>query len=192
MKRNACVFIGSDKGLREEYIEETKVLAKELVKANYNLVYGGAKVGLMGVLADSVLELGGEVIGIIPKGLVHKEIVHNNLTELKIVSSMHERKTIFSKLSSCYITLPGGIGTLEETCEAITWAQLGIHIKPCGFLNINGYFNRFFSFLDHMIKEGFYKSSHKSMLIVEDNPQVLLEKINSFKPKEYKRWMKCV
>ncbi len=142
MKR-ICVFLGSDQGIRTDYLLSVKALAKELVARDLGLVYGGAKVGLMGVLADSVLELGGSVIGVIPQGLTQKEIVHDGLTELRVVSSMHERKAQMAELASGFITLPGGIGTLEETCEILTWAQIGIHNKPCGLLNVCGYYSSF-------------------------------------------------
>jgi len=149
--KKICVFLGANMGIREDYVLSAKRLAGEIVERNLGLVYGGAKVGLMGILADAVLELGGSVIGIIPKGLTQKEIVHDGLTELRVVSSMHERKAQMAELSFGFIMFPGGIGTLEETCEILTWAQLGIHNKPCGLLNIRGCYDHFIALLDNMV-----------------------------------------
>jgi uncharacterized protein (TIGR00730 family) len=188
MKR-ICVFLGSDMGVRTDYLLSTKQLASEIVKRDLELVYGAAKVGLMGVLADAVLELGGHVIGVVPKGLTQKEIVHDGLTELRVVSSMHERKAQMAELASGFITLPGGIGTLEETCEILTWAQVGIHKKPCGLLNICGYYDHLIAHLDNMVEQGFFGAIHRSLLIVKDNPKQLLDSLESYQPPDFKRWM---
>lgn len=188
MKR-ICVFIGSSIGKQTNYILQTKQLAKELVKRDIELVYGGAKVGLMGILADTVLELGGHVIGVIPKGLTHKEIVHDNLTQLKIVSSMHERKEKMSLLASGFIALPGGIGTLEEISEILTWAQLGIHNKPCGLLNTSGYYKHFIAQLDNMVKEGFLKEIHRSLLIENNDIVQLLDSLENYQKPNFKTWL---
>jgi len=188
MKR-ICVFIGSDMGKRTDYVRCTKQLAAEIVGRDLELVYGAAKVGLMGVLADAVLESGGRVIGVIPEGLTQKEIVHNGLTELRVVSSMHERKAQIAALSSGFISLPGGIGTLEETCEILTWAQLGIHKKPCGLLNVSGYYNHLIAHLDNMVEQGFFSPVHRSLLIVKDDPKQLFDSLMSYQPPDFKRWM---
>ena len=188
MKR-ICVFIGSSIGKQTNYILQTKQLAKELVKRDIELVYGGAKVGLMGILADTVLELGGHVIGVIPKGLTHKEIVNDDLNQLKIVSSMHERKEKMSLLASGFIALPGGIGTLEEISEILTWAQLGIHNKPCGLLNTSGYYKHFIAQLDNMVKEGFLKEIHRSLLIENNDIVQLLDSLENYQKPNFKTWL---
>lgn len=185
-----CVFLGSDIGIKAEYQESTKQLAKILVNRNIELVYGAAKVGLMGILADEVLSLGGKVIGVIPEGLKQKEVVHEGLTELIVVSSMHERKAKMAGLSSGFITLPGGIGTLEETCEILTWAQIGIHKKPCGLLNVAGYYDHLIAFIDNMVANQFFRDIHRSLLIVENDPEALLNRFEEYQPADFKRWMK--
>jgi len=189
MKR-VCVFLGSDMGVRTDYLLSVKYLAKEIVERDIELIYGGAQVGLMGALADAVLESGGRVIGVIPKGLTQKEIVHDRLTELIVVSSMHERKAQMAKLASGFITLPGGIGTLEETCEILTWAQIGIHKKPCGLLNVCGYYDNFVKFLDNMVEQGFFRPAHRSLLIIKDDPKKLFDNLEKYEPLDFKRWMK--
>ncbi|MEK8016630.1 MAG: TIGR00730 family Rossman fold protein [Candidatus Parabeggiatoa sp.] len=189
MMKRICVFLGSDLGVQPEYQSSVKELAKEIVERDIELVYGAAKVGLMGVLADAVLELGGRVIGVVPKGLTQKEIVHDRLTELRIVSSMHERKAQMAELAEGFITLPGGIGTLEETCEILTWAQVGIHKKPCALLNVCGYYNHFIAFLDNMVENEFFRPVHRSLLIVKDDPKQLLDTLENFQPPDFKRWM---
>lgn len=188
MKR-ICVFTGSDMGVRTDYLLSAKQLANEIVERDLELVYGAAKVGLMGVLADAVLELNGRVIGVIPEGLAQKEIVHDGLTELRVVSSMHERKAHMAELASGFITFAGGIGTLEETCEILTWAQVGIHTKPCGLLNVNGYYDHFLAHLDNMVEQGFFRAVHRSLLIVKDDPKELLDSLESYHPPDFKRWM---
>ncbi|HIE01637.1 MAG TPA: TIGR00730 family Rossman fold protein [Thiotrichaceae bacterium] len=188
MKR-ICVFLGSDLGVQTEYQSSVKQLAKEIVERDIELVYGAAKVGLMGVLADAMLELGGRVIGVVPKGLTQKEIVHDGLTELRVVSSMHERKAQMAELASGFITLPGGIGTLEETCEILTWAQVGIHKKPCGLLNVCGYYDHLIAHLDNMVEQGFFRAVHRSLLIVKDDPKQLLDILENYQPPDFKRWM---
>ena len=147
MKR-ICVFAGSSRGAREDYAQAAERLAFELVNRGYGVVFGGGRVGMMGVLADATLALGGEVIGVIPKALLEKEVAHGGLTELRVVASMHERKAMMAELSEGFIALPGGLGTLEEFFEVLTWAQLGLHPKPCGLLNVRGYYDRLLEFLD--------------------------------------------
>jgi len=189
MMKRICVFLGSDLGVQTEYQSSVKQLAKEIVERDIELVYGAAKVGLMGVLADAMLELGGRVIGVVPKGLTQKEIVHDGLTELRVVSSMHERKAQMAELASGFITLPGGIGTLEETCEILTWAQVGIHKKPCGLLNVCGYYDHLIAHLDNMVEQGFFRAVHRSLLIVKDDPKQLLDILENYQPPDFKRWM---
>ncbi|BAU28580.1 hypothetical protein DFP93_105188 [Aneurinibacillus soli] len=179
MKRLA-VFCGSSNGASEAYKEGAILLGKELAKQGITLVYGGASVGIMGTLADTVLESGGQVIGVIPTLLEEREISHRNLTELIVVNSMHERKHKMVDLADGFIALPGGPGTLEEFFEVFTWAQLGLHQKPCGILNINHYYDLIISFFDHMNEQQFLQDKYRSMALVDSNPERLLEKFKAY------------
>ena len=184
MIKRIGVFCGSSPGAQEEYTNITRQLGKEIARRNLGLVYGGGIVGLMGELAAAALDAGGEVIGVIPEALLNLEIVYENLTELKVVASMHERKAVMENISDGFIALPGGYGTIEEIFEVLTWAQLKIHRKPCGFLNIDGYFNLLLQFLDHIARERFIGSEHRQMIIVEENPGVILDKFACYNPPE--------
>ncbi len=186
---NICVYCGSSPGRVADYIDNAKTLAKALVNQNIGLVYGGANVGIMGALADEVLLLGGRVTGIIPEALVGKEVAHKNLTELRVTKSMHERKSIMAELSDAFVAMPGGIGTLEEIFEMWTWAQLGFHTKPCALLNINGYYDKLCDFLDHSVGEEFVKPIQRNMLIVEANPQILLERLLNYVAPVVDKWI---
>lgn len=188
MKR-ICVYCGSSLGKRSSYTIAAHSLAKEMVNRNIGLVYGGASIGIMGQIADTVLSLGGEVIGVIPQALAAKEVSHNGLTELKVVGSMHARKAMMADLADGFIALPGGLGTLEELFEILTWAQLGFHQKPCGLLNIDGYYNGLITFLDHGVDEAFIKPIHRSLLQVSDNPDQLLDTFASFQPSITEKWI---
>lgn len=181
MKR-ICVFCGSSPGARPEYLQAARELGHALAGKNIGLVYGGAKVGMMGKVAEAVLEKGGEVIGVIPKGLVDKEVAFTGLADLRVVGSMHERKALMADLSDGFIALPGGLGTIEEFLEVVTWAQLGIHPKPCGLLNVEQYYNRLLDFLDHTVNEKFVECEHRSMIMVDENPERLLEKFEVYQP----------
>jgi uncharacterized protein (TIGR00730 family) len=150
-------------------------LGRSLAERRIGLVYGGASVGLMGILADAVLHAGGSVVGVIPQALAKQEVVHDGLTALRIVGSMHERKAVMADLSDGFIALPGGVGTLDEFFEMVTWAQLGLHRKPCGLLDVEGYFAPLLAFLDHAVKERFVKETHRALLLVAAEPQVLLD-----------------
>ncbi|RPI75311.1 MAG: TIGR00730 family Rossman fold protein [Desulfobacteraceae bacterium] len=185
---NVCVYCGSSPGRIDLYAESARTLAAALVDRNIGLVYGGASVGLMGLVADSVLTGGGRVTGVIPQAMVEKEIVHNGLTNLHITKSMHERKTIMSELSDGFIALPGGIGTLEELFEIWNWAELGYHQKPCGLLNIANYFDGLIGFLEHSVAEKFVKKSHFEMLIVESEPGRILERFTTYVPTYASKW----
>ena len=178
MQRNICLFTGSRHGARPDYSEAARQIARELVKRGYGLVYGGGNVGLMNVIADTVLDLHGHVTGVIPDALVNKEVAHRRLSDLRIVQSMHERKAVMAELSHGFIALPGGIGTLEEFFEVLSWAQLGIHDKPCGLLNAGGYFQDLIRFLDRAVDEDFLKPKHRALLIVEDEPGDLLNRFD--------------
>lgn len=188
--KKICVYCGSNPGRDSGYVEEACSFVREMTVRKIGLVYGGARIGVMGAIADTVLHEGGEVIGVIPQSLVDKEIAHNGLTELKIVGSMHERKALMAELSDGFIALPGGLGTLEEIIEVLTWAQLGFHTKPCGLLNIHGYYDGLSSFLNHAVHEQFIKKEHHSMLIIENNPQRLLDQFLAYKsPLQMNKWI---
>jgi len=177
MLSRVCVFCGSNKGIRESYATATVALAQTLAERNIGLVYGGGNVGLMGVLADAALEAGAEVIGVIPRFLVEKEVAHKNLTEMRVVASMHERKALMAELSDAFIALPGGYGTFDEFCEILTWAQLGLHHKPCGILNADGYYDSFLKMLEHAEAEEFLKPEHRRMIIAAPEAGVLVDQL---------------
>ena len=176
MHRKICVFTGSRHGASSEYVAMAKQLGEALNARGYGLVYGGGNVGLMTVIADTVLELGGEVTGVIPDALVSKEVAHRGLSDLRVVGSMHERKALMAELSDGFIAMPGGIGTLEEFFEVLSWAQLGLHEKPCGLLNVSGYYDRLIAFVDHAAAEDFIKPRHRALMVVEPQPDRLLER----------------
>ena len=180
--KNICVYCGSSLGRLDLYAQSARELAAALVDKNIGLIYGGASVGLMGLMADSVLAGGGKVTGVIPQSMVEKEIVHNGLTNLHITKSMHERKALMAELSDSFIALPGGIGTLEEIFEVWNWAELGLHRKPCGLLNIANYYDGLSDFLKHTVAEKFIKESHYEMLIIEKTPGRLLERFAGYAP----------
>ena len=188
MKR-ICVYCGSNPGKSIEFLESARSLARELVQREICLVYGGASVGIMGEIADTVLAGGGEVIGVIPQALVDKEVSHAGLSELKIVNSMHERKEIMADISAGFIALPGGLGTIEEIFEVLTWAQLGFHKKPCALLNVKGYYDKLTQFLNHAVAEGFIANTHREMLLVEEEPQRLLEIMAAYSAPAVDKWI---
>jgi uncharacterized protein (TIGR00730 family) len=188
MKR-ICVFCGSNTGSKSIYAETAQNLGKLLARNNIGLVYGGGRVGLMGILADSVLAVSGEVIGVIPKGLFAREVAHEGLTELRFVESMHQRKAMMEELSDGFIALPGGYGTCEEFCEMVTWAQLGIHSKPCGVLNIEGFYDSYLSFLDTAVKEGFLRMEHRKLILEDEHPFELLKKMQQYRPPTLPKWI---
>ena len=177
-----CVFCGSGLGSRTEYIDAAKELGGILAKEKIGLVYGGAKVGVMGEIAKAVLDAGGEVIGIISKALVEREVAFAELTDLRIVDSLHERKALMAELSDGFIALPGGLGTIEEFFETLTWAQLGIHNKPCGLLNVENYFSELLAFLDHTVAQKFVEHEHRNMIVVDDKPERLIQKFREYEP----------
>jgi uncharacterized protein (TIGR00730 family) len=187
--KSICIYCGSSPGRLDAYSSAAFSVAEALVSRNIRLVYGGASIGIMGLLADQVLKLGGQAIGVIPKALAHKEVAHQQLTELHITQSMHERKMRMAELADGFIALPGGIGTLEELFEIWTWAQLGIHSKPCGLLNVEGYYDSLIGFLDHVLAEQFVKMHHHAMLIVESNPDKLLDRYVNYQPPVVKHWI---
>jgi uncharacterized protein (TIGR00730 family) len=186
--RRVCVYAGSNPGNDPLYAEAARGFATELAHRGIGLVYGGGKVGLMGVLADTILAHGGEAIGVMPQALIDREIGHPGLTELKIVDSMHERKALMADLSDAFVAVPGGIGTLEELIEVYTWSQLGIHQKACGVLNVDGYYDHLARFLDHAVLRGFLKPEHRAVLSVADDPAHLLDRLAAFRPPGVSKW----
>ena len=187
--KNICVYCGSSFGRVDYYGQATNALAQALVRKNIGLVYGGASIGIMGKVADEVLALGGEVLGVIPKALAHKEVAHHHLTQLRVTESMHERKMLMAELSDGFIALPGGIGTFEELFEIWTWAQLGFHHKPIGLLNISGYYDHLIQFLDHVLAEQFVKQETRDLLMVESDPDVLLDRFINYQAPPVIEWL---
>lgn len=188
MKR-VCVYAGSSNGARPEYRDAAERLGRSLAHRDLGVVYGGAHVGLMGVLADTALEAGGEVIGVMPASLAAREIGHLGLTELHVVTSMHERKAMMADLADAFVALPGGFGTIEELVEILTWAQLGLHVKPCGLLDVAGYYTPLQAFFDHAVAEGFLRAQHRAMLFVDDDPDALLDAFAIWEPPVVEKWI---
>jgi len=186
--RRICVYCGSSLGTRPVYAQAAANLADVLVRHELELVYGGASKGIMGVIADRVLELGGKVHGVIPKLLEEKEIAHGGLTELHVVSSMHERKTMMAALSDGFIAMPGGFGTLEEIIEIVTWGQLQFHDKPCGLLNIEGYFDSLLEYLDHNEREGFLRAENRRMLLTDFTATGLVQQFERYTAPRVEKW----
>tara|TARA_R110001599_G_scaffold159052_1_gene345990 strand:- start:9969 stop:10565 length:597 start_codon:yes stop_codon:yes gene_type:complete len=180
--KSLCVYCGSSFGINRGYADAARVLAKQMVTNNMALVYGGGKVGLMGVIADEILRLGGTATGIIPQALMEKEVGHQQLTHLHVVKNMHERKAMMEKLADGFIAMPGGIGTLEELFEILTWAQLGFHSKPIGVLNVDGFYDGLIAFLQNLVKQGFVKSEQAALLMHESDSATLLDRLQSFAP----------
>lgn len=180
--KKICVFCGSSPGARPEYVEAAKRLGHTLAEKQIGLVFGGASVGMMGQVAQAALEAGGQVIGVIPKALLEREVALTELVDLRVVGSMHERKALMAELSDGFIALPGGLGTLEEFVEVLTWAQLGMHRKPCGLLNICQYYDQLMSFLDHVVQQQFIEPEHRAMVLVDQDPEKLLKKFEIYQP----------
>ena len=179
MKR-VGVFCGSSSGSRPQYARATERLGRALAERGFGLVYGGGKVGLMNRVANAALEAGGQVIGVIPEMLVEREVAHEWLTELRIVRTMNERKNLMAELSDGFIALPGGYGTLDELIEMLTWTQLGLHDKPCGLLNVSDYFRELLAFFDRNVEDEFVQPEHREMLLVEEDPEILLDRLMSW------------
>ena len=184
-----CVFAGSNPGTSATYRAAADELGRTLARRRIGLVYGGARVGLMGALADAALASGGEVIGVIPEALVAREIAHAGLSELRLVGSMHERKALMNELADGFIALPGGWGTLEEWFEVLTWGQLGLHRKPCGLLNAAGYFDGLLRFIDHMIQQGFVRPEFRSAIVQTAAPEALLDGFEAYQAPHIPKWI---
>jgi uncharacterized protein (TIGR00730 family) len=184
-----CVFAGSSPGRDPALLESASALGRALVSRGYGLVYGGASIGLMGRVADTVLSAGGQVIGVMPDFLAAHEIAHRSLTELKITTSMHERKDTMASLSDGFIALPGGFGTLEEFFEVITWAQLGLHAKPCGLLNVNGYYDSLLRFLDTAVENRLLRQENRDMVLVATTADALLDRMQAYAAPTITKWI---
>ncbi len=184
-----CVFCGSSFGARPTYEQAARNLGVALAERNIGLVYGGASVGLMGAIADACLDAGGEVVGILPEALADLEIAHPGLSQLRIVSSMHERKKQMADLSDAFVALPGGIGTLEEAFEIWTWSQLGIHQKPIGLLDVDGFYEKLAAFLDQLVSEGFVKPVHRAIMLAEKSPAALIDALAAAEIPTDKKWV---
>jgi uncharacterized protein (TIGR00730 family) len=187
--KSVCVFCGSSPGADPAYEVAARAAGAAIAGRGLALVYGGAKVGLMGAVADAALAAGGEVFGVLPRGLAAKELAHTGLTRLEVVESMHERKARMAELSDAFLTLPGGIGTLEEIFEVWTWGQLGFHAKPAGFLNIAGFYDPLRGFLNHMTEQAFLKALHRDMAIFGDTPDAILDAFDAYQPPVVDKWM---
>lgn len=189
MIRRICVFCGSNAGSDPAYADAARNLGLLFAREGIGLVYGGGSVGLMGEVADSVLSAGGEVIGVIPHALWAREVGHRGLTDLRIVETMHERKAMMADLSDAFIALPGGLGTLEEIFEIWTWAQLGLHAKPLGFLDVNGFYSPLMQFLDRAVRERFLKEPHRAIALVDEDAEGLLRKFDAWRPPRVEKWI---
>jgi uncharacterized protein (TIGR00730 family) len=189
--KRVCVFAGSSAGVRSEYLEAADQLGRALAMRGVGLVYGGARVGLMGAVADAVLAGVGHVTGVIPRALIEKEVAHTGLSDLRIVDSMHERKALMADLADGFIALPGGWGTLDEMFEILTWAQLGLHTKPCGLLNVHGYYDGLLSFLEHSTAEGFVRREYRAMISVAESPAALLDQLQAYVPLRVEKWIEA-
>lgn len=187
--KSICVYCGAATGGSPAYADAARALARVLVDDNIALIYGGGNVGLMGIIADEVMHRGGDVTGVIPRALLDKEVGHHGLSRLHIVKDMHERKAMMAQLADGFIALPGGLGTLEELFEMLTWSQLNLHDKPVGLLNVGGFFDGLIGFIAHQVRENFLRPEHAALLIVESDPEVLLRRCEAFVPTHDDRWI---
>lgn len=188
--KRLCVFCGSSPGFSPVYRELTTAFGSLLAEEGIELIYGGGSVGLMGALADAVLEANGRVIGVIPRFLATRELLHERVTELRLTDTMHERKAQMSELSDAFVALPGGLGTFEELFEVLTWSQLGLHGKPIGLLNIAGYFDPLVTLVDRSIADGFCRPEHRQLFVVADQPGPLLQQLRDYQPPTVKKWIR--
>src|SRR6202051_3917576 len=187
--RRICVFCGSSQGNRPEYGIAAQEMGRELVRRNIGLGDGGGNVGLMGMIADAVLKGGGEVQGVITENLMAREVGHKRLTKLHVVRSMHERKALMADLSDAFVAMPGGFGTLEEFCEVVTWTQLGLHAKPCGILNVSGFYSPLLRMFDHAVEERFLKPENRALVLARDKPAELLQALEEWRPTHVEKWL---
>ena len=187
--QRVCVFCGSSPGAQPEYVQMAEQLGCVLAERNLGLVYGGSNVGMMGKVANAALQGGNEVIGVIPERLAQKGVAHPNLSKLHIVGSMHERKALMADLADAFIALPGGLGTIEEFFEVLTWAQLGIHRKPCGLLDVCQYYSKLLGFIDHAVSQRFVKKEHRSMVLIAESPEMLLQQFQEYQVPQVDKWI---
>jgi uncharacterized protein (TIGR00730 family) len=188
--RRVCVFCGSNIGTQPAYRESAEALGAVLAKRGIGLVYGGGNVGLMGVIADTVMARGGHVIGVIPQSLADREVAHTGITDLRVVDSMHTRKAMMAELADAFIAMPGGVGTFEEFFEVVTWAQLGLHRKPCGLLNVSGFYAPLAAFIDQAVTEGFINPVHRAAIVVDSDPVKLLDTLATIKLPDVPKWIR--
>jgi uncharacterized protein (TIGR00730 family) len=189
MIQSICIFCGSSHGFAPEYALMAREMGRAIAARGWTLVYGGGNVGLMGVVADAALAAGGKVIGVIPEALLARELGHRGITELRVVDTMHERKAMMADLADAFIALPGGIGTFEEFFEVLTWAQLGIHRKPCGLLNTRGYYQPMMDLLGMAVNEGFLRAEHQGMVLTAERVEDLLAKLETHQPPQTAKWI---
>ncbi len=189
MAKRICVFCGSSPGARPSYAEAAKSLARYLAANKITVVYGGGRVGLMGALADATLEAGGEIIGVIPQALLNRELSHTRIPDLRVVGSMHERKAMMAELSDAFIAMPGGFGTFEEFCEVLTWTQLGLHRKPCGLLNVEGYYDSLLALFEHAVAEQFLKPAHRQMVLSDSSAELLVDRLLKYELPVVSKWI---
>jgi uncharacterized protein (TIGR00730 family) len=187
--KTVCIYAGSMEGARPEYRAGAAQFARLLASDGIGVVYGGGRAGLMGAVADAAREAGGRVTGVIPRQLVDREVAHQDLDDLRVVSSMHERKALMAELADAFVAIPGGIGTLEELVEVFTWAQLGMHRKPVALLDLGGYYRGLVSFFDHATAEGFLRPATREMLLVEDDPATMIERLRAYEPPHVAQWI---
>lgn len=187
--KSVCIFCGSNTGSNPIYAEATRALVRSLAASGIKIIFGGGKVGLMGVVAETAIAAKAHVVGITPRRLLEHEVVHKGLSELHVVESMHERKVMMTQLADAFIVLPGGMGTLDETFEVLTLTQLGVHRKACGLLNVAGFYDRLVGFLDHAVAERFIRAEHRGMIVVETDPQRLIEGLRNWTMPEVSKWM---
>ena len=187
--KQICVYCGSNMGAREIYRDAARALGNEMARRGIGLVYGGSNIGLMGIVADAVLDAGGSVVGVMPEHLAAKEIAHAHLTELRVVKTMHERKALMADLADGFVALPGGFGTYDEFCEVVTWAQLGLHQKPCAMLNVAGYYDAMIAMFDHATQEGFVRDTHRAMLILSSDTSDLLDQMQNYHAPIVSKWI---
>jgi uncharacterized protein (TIGR00730 family) len=187
--KSICVFCGSSIGTNPVFAEAARVVGQELVARSIRLVYGGGNVGLMGIVADAVMQAGGCAVGVIPEALVGRELAHRGLTELRVVRSMHERKALMAELADGFVALPGGFGTLDELCEIVTWAQLGLHRKPCGLLNVDRFFESFLAQTERAVRDQFIRPEHAALVQVDAVPGALLDRMEAYCPPDLPKWI---
>jgi uncharacterized protein (TIGR00730 family) len=188
--RRLCVFCGSNVGTKAAYVDAAQSMGALLAGRGIGLVYGGGNVGLMGVIADAVMDHGGEVIGVIPQALADREIAHSRITDLRIVDSMHTRKAMMAELADGFVAMPGGVGTFEEFFEVVTWTQLGLHRKPCGLLNVSGFYTPLAAFIDQAVSEGFINPVHRAAIVVDDDPERLLNTLLTIDLPDVPKWIR--